>query len=74
MNVIVDSYATHAQLTNLLKFTSYSIYVVMMTKYDGVRSAIINVSTDEGSKFLALHRLNEQLIQHTPPLCGGALL
>ena len=55
MNVTVGIYATHAQLTNLLKFTSYSIYVVMMTKYDGVRSSIINVSTDEGSKFLALH-------------------
>ena len=55
MNVTADIYATHAQLTNLFKFTEYSIYVVVMTKGDGVRSPAINVSTDEESRFLALH-------------------
>lgn len=50
MNATVDAHATHAELNNLNKYTNYSIYVVVMTRWEGVKSSVIHVFTDEGSR------------------------
>lgn len=49
-NVTADKNTTQVQLSNLHKLTKYSIYVVVTTKWDGLPSRTIYVSTDEGSK------------------------
>ena len=51
MNVTVGVHTTHAQLTSLYKFTKYSINVVVITRWDGLQSPVITVSTVEGSRF-----------------------
>ena len=51
MDVTVDALTTHAQLTNLYKFTLYDIYVTVRTRWEGLKSSTITVSTDEGSKW-----------------------
>lgn len=50
MKVTVDALTTHVQLTNLYKFTLYDIYVTVRTRWDGLKSSTITVSTDEGSR------------------------
>lgn len=54
MNATVDAHATHAELNNLFKYTNYSIYVVVMTRWEGVKSSVIHVFTDEGSREFVL--------------------
>lgn len=57
MNVTVDVYTTHLQLTNLYKFTKYVMYVVVVTRWDGLPSPVIIVSTDEGGKCFGFRKL-----------------
>lgn len=58
MNVTVDVLTTHVQLTDLYKFTKYDIYVTVRTRWDGLKSATITVSTDEGSKLFGCVECN----------------
>lgn len=58
MNVTVDVLTTHVQLTNLYKLTKYDIQVTVRTRWDGPKSAIITVSTDEGSKSFGFAECN----------------
>lgn len=48
-NVTVNSITLETELVGLYKFTQYSIYVIARTTRDGVKSEMINVSTDEDS-------------------------
>ena len=50
MKATVDAHTMHAELNDLYKYTNYSIYVVVMTRWEGVKSPVIHVFTDEGSR------------------------
>lgn len=50
MNATVDAHITYAELNDLYKYTNYSIYVVVMTRWEGVKSPMIHLFTDEGSR------------------------
>ena len=58
MNITVGVIVTHVQLTNLYKFTKYDIHVTVRTRWDGLKSATITVSTDEGSKLFGCIECN----------------
>lgn len=66
MNATVDAHTTHAELNDLYKYTNYSIYVVVLTRWEGVKSPMIHVFTDEGSRSFVFILVSKFNVQKTP--------
>lgn len=66
MNATIDAHTTHAELNDLYKYTNYSIYVVVMTRWEGVKSTVIHVFTDEGSRWFVFMIVNKFNVRNTP--------
>ena len=66
MNATVDAHITYAELNDLYKYTNYSIYVVVMTRWEGVKSPMIHLFTDEGSRSFVFILVNKFNVRKTP--------
>ena len=66
MNATVDAHTTHAELNDLYKYTVYSIYVVVLTRWEGIKSTVIHILTDEGSRWFVFILVNKFNVRNTP--------